>query len=274
MFVHHMRAPLYGADFVKGYSQQPEKARRRPHALTDDRCVGLFLEWRDRLARKSRRQADYAFTVLALILAWAHERRLVKANPCKKAGRLYRGSRANKVGSDDQEAAFLATAPKHMQLPFLLAIWTAQREGDLLRLQWSAYDGKIIRLRQNKTGRYVMIPVGTRLETALDAAKADRRNATTILLNSERRPWSSDGFRSSWRKACKKAGVTGLTFHDLPGSAITRLALAGATVPEIAQISGLSLGDVRGILEKHYLGDDIALAESAIRKLERRSDSK
>jgi len=111
-------------------------------ALTDDRCVGLFLEWRDRLARQSRRQADYAFTVLALILAWAHERRLVKVNPCKRAGRLYSGSRVSKVWSEDQELAFLTIAPKHLRLPFILAIWTAQRQGDLLRLSWSAYDGR------------------------------------------------------------------------------------------------------------------------------------
>jgi hypothetical protein len=38
-----------------------------------------------------------------------------------------------------EESAFLA--PKHLRLPFLLAIWTAQRQGDLLRLPWSAYDG-------------------------------------------------------------------------------------------------------------------------------------
>src|SRR5262249_10868215 len=34
-------------------------------ALTDTRTRGIFMEWRDRLALKSRRQADYAWTVLA-----------------------------------------------------------------------------------------------------------------------------------------------------------------------------------------------------------------
>ena len=181
---------------------------------------------------------------------------------------------ADKVWSADQEEAFLQRAPKHLHLPLLLAIWTAQRQGDLLRLPWSAYDGKYIRLRQSKTDTYVVIPVGGPLKRALDAAKANRGNATTILCNSEGKPWTPDGFRSSWRKACKKVGVTGLTFHDLRGSAITRLAIAGATVPEIAQISGLSLGDVTTILEKHYLKDDVALAESAVRKLEKYVENK
>jgi hypothetical protein len=31
----------------------------------------------------------------------------------------------------------------------LLALWTGQRQGDLLRLPWSAYDGARIRLQQS-----------------------------------------------------------------------------------------------------------------------------
>jgi hypothetical protein len=42
-------------------------------------------------------------------------------------------------------------------------------------------------------------------------------------------------------------------------------------VPEIANINDLSLGDVRGIPDRHYISDDVALAESAVRKLERRT---
>jgi hypothetical protein len=37
-------------------------------ALSDRRTRGLFMAWRDRLAAKSRRQADYAWVVLALVL--------------------------------------------------------------------------------------------------------------------------------------------------------------------------------------------------------------
>ncbi len=50
-------------------------------ALTDRRTRGIFLAWRDRYAASSgRRQADYAWTVLARILSWGHDRGLVLAN--------------------------------------------------------------------------------------------------------------------------------------------------------------------------------------------------
>jgi hypothetical protein len=53
-----------------------------------------------------------------------------------------------------------------------------------------------------------------------------------------------------------------LTFHDLRGTAVTRLALVGATEPEIAAITGLSLQSVLAILDAHYRSRDPALAES------------
>src|SRR5262245_24226659 len=198
--------------------------------------------------------------------------------PSLKGGRLYDGSRVDKVWTYDDESAF-DDRPKHLLLPLMLAIWTARRQGDLLYLQWSAYDGTFIRLRQRKTGKRVTIPVGGPLKLALDAEKTNPRNdgksvVLTILMNSMGRPWTADGFRTSWRKPCQTAGVPGLTFHYLRGSAITRLALAGATVPEIANRSGLSLGDVRGILDKHYQNDDVQLGQNAIRKLEALKDSK
>ncbi len=137
-------------------------------AFTDRRTRGVFLAWRDRLAMSSRRQADYAWVVLARILSWALNRGLVTANPCEKGGRLYRGSRAEKIWTPDDEAAFINSAPAHLHLPLLLALWTGQRQGDLLRLSWSAYDGNHIRLRQSKTGARVSVPVGAPLKAALE----------------------------------------------------------------------------------------------------------
>lgn len=65
------------------------------------------------------------------------------------------------------------------------------------------------------------------------------------------------------------AGVIGLTFNDLRGTAVKRLAKAECTVPEIATITGHSLRDVHAILDSNYLDRDPAMAESGIRKLEK-----
>ena len=97
------------------------------------------------------------------------------------------------------------------------------------------------------------------------------KQSPVILLSTDNKPWTEDGFRSSWRDACKKAGIVGVTFNDLRGTAVTRLAIAGCTEAEIAAITGHTMRDVRSILDAHYLHRDQALAETAIRKLEKRT---
>jgi len=237
--------------------------------LADKRTRGIFLEWRDTLALKSRRQADYAWTVLARVLSWSKDRGRISVNPCERGGRIYRGSRAEKIWTADDEAAFLKFSPTHLHLPLLLALWTGQRQGDLLRLLWSAYDGTHIRLKQSKTSSRVVIPVGAPLKTALDRAA---KRSTIILTTIDGKPWTPDGFRASWRKACARAGIAGLTFNDLRGTAVTRLALANARKRRLRR-SPDTVCVMCAILDAHYLHRDPALAESAIRKLEKRTES-
>jgi integrase len=234
-------------------------------ALGDKRVRGEFLEWRDGLAKRSPRQADYAYAVLALILSWAKDRGTIDVNPCERGGKVYGATRADKVWRVEDEAAFLSKASHALSLAFHIAVWTGQRQGDLLTLTWIAYDGANIKLRQSKTGRYVLIPVGAPLKAMLDA---ESRRAVTILTTQAGMTWTADGFGASWRKASRRVGINGITFHDLRGTAVLRLALAGCTVPEIATITGHSIRDVHSILDSNYFHRVVALAESAIRKLE------
>lgn len=204
----------------------------------------------------------------------AKNRGKVTVNPCESGGRLYNGSRVDFIWSLEDEKNFLMSAPAHLHLPLLLGLWTGQRQGDLLALTWTGYDGTHIRLRQSKSMRrgarrpiYVTIPVGMPLKIALDAA-AKHKRSPRVLLNSDGIPWTPDGFRASWGKACRKAVIENVTFNDLRGTAVTRLGLVNCSESEIATITGHSLRDVRSILDAHYLHRDQALAESAIRKLE------
>lgn len=235
-------------------------------AMADRRVRGDFFDWRDDLAKSSKRQADYALAVLALILAWAADRGAAPCNPLEKPGRVYRAGRADSIWSEDDEAAFQAAAPAHLALAQILAAETGQRQGDLLRLTWAAYDGQSIRLKQSKRGRRVVVPCTARLKMALDAARRARGNAVTILTTTRGTAWTSSGFRASWNKV--RCDLGGLTFHDLRGTAATRLAEAGCSVPEIATITGHSLAEVETILDSHYLSRSRGMAESAISKLD------
>jgi len=239
-------------------------------AFTDRRTRGIFLKWRDELGVSSPRSADLTWSVLSIVVAWALDRGLVARNPFTKAGKLHSGTRAEHVWGEEEERRFFARAPAQLHLPYLLAAWTGQRQGDLLRLPWSAYDGTRIRLKQSKGGRHIVVRVHSQLKPALDAA-AKAKRGPLILANSDGMPWTSNSLRAAWRRACIAANIRGLTFHDLRGTFVTRAALAGSTGAEIAAITGHSMRDVRSILEANYLHRDPELGEHAIQKLETRT---
>ena len=96
-----------------------------------------------------------------------------------------------------------------------------------MRLPWSVCDGTPIRLKQSKTWRARHDP----------CRRARSVQSITILVNHHGRPWLTNTFGHGGREACRKARITGPTFHGLGGTAIARLSL-GCTVPEIAAITG------------------------------------
>lgn len=225
---------------------------------------GKFKEWRDELA-DSPRAADYAWTTLARVLSFAKDRGKLGVNVCERGGRLYSADRTEKIWSEEHLATARAAASHEILLALEIALWTGQRQGDLLRLTWAVFDGETLRLRQSKTGARVVVPVAAPLREILVSSP---RRAQTILTTSRGNPWSEEGFRTAWSRLSCRAGIEGLTFHDLRGTTVTRLALAGCTTLEIAAVTGHSPKDVDAILRAHYLGGQAELARQAIGKLE------
>ncbi|MCJ2028727.1 tyrosine-type recombinase/integrase [Methylobacterium sp. J-043] len=82
------------------------------------------------------------------------------------------------------------------------------------------------------------MPATRALKAALDAAP---RRATTILVAPRGTAWRKRHFHELWSEAFAAAKIADdLHFHDLRGTAVTMLAEAGCTVPEIATITGHS----------------------------------
>lgn len=230
-------------------------------ALGEKGARKFLLEWRDSMA-DTPRAADMVMAVLSKIIAFAVDREDIARHPLEKIEKLADSTRRDSIWTDEQVAAFKAKAPARMVLALELARWTGQRQGDLLKLTWSAYDGSHITLRQSKTGARVRVKVAQELKALLDAQE---RTAVTILTNRSGLPYK-EGFRSSWAKACDLAKVEGVTFHDLRGTFITLAHRNGASIKEIAEVTGHSEKDAEAIIRKHYLAGD-----SAVTKLENRN---
>lgn len=130
----------------------------------------------------------------------------------------------------------IADLPEHLKRVVLLALYTGQRRGDLVRLAWSNYDGERIRLTQGKTRTSLAIPVHPVLKSAMDGWE---RQAVTILVNARGRPWRADSLSAGLRYALDVLGFPAdANIHGVRKLAATNLAEAGCSAHEIASITG------------------------------------
>ncbi|WP_244544589.1 tyrosine-type recombinase/integrase [Cohaesibacter marisflavi] len=233
-------------------------------ALEDRRVKSIFLDWRDETARRAPREADNRLATLQAVLSWSYDRGLIEKNPLESFERVYNSDRADKIWLPSDIERFMSKASIGLQRALILALHTGQRQGDLLKLSWSNYDGQYIRLRQGKGNVLVEIPCTKALRAMLDNMP---REAATVLLSASGQPWKSKNFQHRWKDAMVAAKIEDLHFHDLRGTAVTMLAEAGCTAPQIAAITGHSLRHVSGILDK-YLAKTRTLADQAMSKFE------
>lgn len=234
-------------------------------ALEDPRVRKDFMAWRDTIAGKSGlREADNRLSILSAVLTWGVKNGHIFSNNVAGFDRLYRSDRSEKIWLPEHIEAFNRVAPIELQTALFLALHTGQRQGDLLRLVWNNYDGGAMSLRQGKTGRRVRVPCTDALKSILDGIA---RVGAVILTTKTGRPWKPRYFKAQWEIASRAAGIDDLHFHDLRGTAITMLAEAGCSVPEIAAITGHSIKTASAIIDK-YLDRTGHLAGNAIMKLE------
>jgi integrase len=234
-------------------------------ALKAPEVRGDFKEWRDGM-QATPRKADYAWSVLVKLLNFAVDRGKIAVNPCARGGRLSDSDRTEKVWTDEHIARLLAHASAEVALVCWAALWTGQRQGDLLALTRANVKDGVLRLKQGKTGRKVALPVPAPLADGLTRART-AKGETALFLNSRGKPWTEDGFRASFGKSCEVAGIEDLTFHDMRGTFASRAAQAGCTIVEIAAVTGHAVPG-GGALDSTYIHRSLELATTCIRRLE------
>jgi integrase len=245
--------------------------------LNDPAVRKEFTAWGRKVASASgNRESDGRLSAISAMLSWAVENHDgVVVNHLRGFKHRYHSDRSDKIWTPENIDAFMKVAPLELQQAMILALHTGQRQGDLLRLVWTQYDGAFIRLRQSKTkrrgvaGPLVEIPVTTTLKQMLDGMP---RRAATILTTRSARPFDRGWFGNLWRRTTKAAGIEDLHFHDTRGTAVTLLSEAGCTPQEVAAITGHRLKSAAAILDK-YLARTRVLAEAAIIRFENSSQT-
>ncbi|EPO9964567.1 site-specific integrase [Enterobacter roggenkampii] len=122
---------------------------------------------------------------------------------------------------------------ENMNIVFHLALETAMRQGEMIGLLWENVNLSIgvAHLPETKNGTWRDVPLS--------------KKARELLLGMEPKTsgrvfsFTSNSFKSKWRKSIKNLGIHDLRFHDLRHEAISRLFELGTlNMIEIASISG------------------------------------
>ncbi len=248
------RIALYFGDLRIAQFDRPAKIRP------------VIRRWRGQWADRPR-TADYGMQVLSRVLAHAVELGSIAGNPCEGIKHLYNNDRSEIIWTDTDLALIRKTCSTEIAQAIDLAAHTGLRLGDLLRLSWSHVgdDAIVLTTGKSRHRREAIIPLYGALREVL--ARIPKR-ATTILTSSKRRPWTPDGFGSSFNKAKIDAGTSeqDLHFNDLRGTAATKFYIAGFSMREIAETLAWEEESVEKIIRR-YVGRAAAI-KARIKKLE------
>ena len=113
----------------------------------------------------------------------------------------------------------------------ILAVATALRVGEILKLEWSDLDkeNRLLTLRDTKNGDSRVVPLSP---TAFDVLGALPKNDATLFGT------NYHAVKSAWRRLCKRAGINDLRIHDLRREGVSQFFEKGLTLPEVAMLSG------------------------------------
>ena len=126
-------------------------------------------------------------------------------------------------------------SPNPCFIPVILfAIETGMRREEILSLTWEhVHLGKrYVHLPDTKNGDSRDFPLSPQaLELLKDLPRNIRSDQVVFPLHFE-------ALKSSWRRACSRAGINNLRFHDLRHEATSRFFEKGLNVMEVAAITG------------------------------------
>ena len=200
----------------------------------------------------------------AQMYAWAMKRKLSPRNPFSGIDREDWEIAAYKPWPDD----LLEAALQHstLKIPVALLYYTAQRIGDCCQIKWDDIeehpDGAVLHVTQQKTGKYLQVPIHSRLAEILKNAP---RRGETVLADAKGKPAKDQTIRRQIKQFGADRGHD-IVPHGLRKNAVIALLEAECSMAETSAISGQSLKMV-----EHYarLRNNPRLGRRAMGKWER-----
>jgi integrase len=165
--------------------------------------------------------------------------------------------------SIDEEEKLLRNAAPFLQDLITFALNTGLRVGELFSLQWSSVDLEqdVLNVYASKTGKTRPIPVNSESRRILEAWALGRKNDFVFYNHDTGRPFVD--LKAGFALACRKAGISDVTWHTLRHTFASRLVERGVDIVTVQQLLGHSTVTVT----MRYTHTNLASKKSAIEKL-------
>ena len=143
-------------------------------------------------------------------------------------------ARDRRLEAGELERLLSACENKWFRPVILFAIETGMRRGEILSLTWEGVHlGKrYVHLPDTKNGDSRDVPLSPQALELLGGLPRNIRGDQVVF------PLHFEALKSSWRRACSRAGVKDLRFHDLRHEVTSRFFEKGLNVMEVAAITG------------------------------------
>ena len=164
----------------------------------------------------------------------------LRENPIRKLKKLKAYNARTRRLEADEWALIEAEAERSRNLDIVplmrLALATAMRRGEILRLRWDHIDlvKRTLHIPVTKNGHARTIPLSSDAIKVLNERKAQLDNPTQETVFD----LTDNAAKLVWQRLTDRAGIVDLHFHDLRHEAISRFFERGLSVPEVALISG------------------------------------
>ena len=194
----------------------------------------VVMTYRDSMAENPGK-ANNAIKIMSRLYSFAIDRDMATVNPVSRVKKLKLGS--YRPWTIEEIEKFRVNAAPHMRLALNLALYTGQRQSDVLKMRWEKIKDNGIEVCQKKTGKELWIPLHKNLQTELDQLP---RTGKTILVTVNGNNYGNrDWFSAEWKKTSRKACLPeDCVFHGLRKTAAVFLAEAGCTNEQIKAITG------------------------------------
>jgi len=161
-------------------------------------------------------------------------------NPIASIRKPQAGQHRERRLTEDEQVGLLQAADESkaatLRFCIVLALETGMRAGEIVGLLWEQIDlsNGVIRLDMSKNGDRRIVPLSKAAEAAVRALPRPIQGGRLTKF------YDTRGLSAAFRRACERAGITGLRFHDLRHTFASQLAMKGVPIPQIQQWMGHS----------------------------------